>query len=433
MSQDVPSIRAFEDLFINNPDLDAIRAHLARFNPIKIMGMEGMEIRHSAILAWLMDPQQTHGLGDSFLRAFLSEAARGVEIGAGPSALDIAQADLMDAEVRREWRNIDILVLSQQNGWVFVIENKFHSSQHSNQLQRYMDLVEEALLDGETYRQALGVFLTLWDEEPEDARYAPINYSAICTLLEQQAFSGNVPLAPEVETFLRHYHDIILEATGMNEERTKLEALARQLYREHKRVLDFVIEHGKSTDFMLACDDVFGENISFPQEVEIDGATFIYSNRDAAAVSFLPKAWFECLYDKQFSWPGCERWWAGLPLISWMHLTANADGKGGQIRLYAEVGPLTPHSDRKKLIDAIAEEGGRENSLRIAFQRGATDEGRKFSKFLKRGVFPVDDVYDNDKIADAMRKALKSFMKEFDAIADVLQRVIPEIRKQAGS
>ena len=65
-----------ERLLINNDQLQELQAYLDRFNPIKVMGMESMEIRHSAILAWLLDPVETHGLGDYFLKAFLSQVLR---------------------------------------------------------------------------------------------------------------------------------------------------------------------------------------------------------------------------------------------------------------------------------------------------------------------------------------------------------------------
>lgn len=140
-SQTTPSLDDLESLFVNNRELDEIRAHLSKFNPIKTMGMERMEIRHSAILAWLLNPQETHGLGDKFLKAFVSEALRGHHAAMQPSALKVSQADMMDAEVRREWRHIDILIISPANKWIFVIENKFDSGQHTNQLNRYLDLV----------------------------------------------------------------------------------------------------------------------------------------------------------------------------------------------------------------------------------------------------------------------------------------------------
>ena len=38
------------------------------------MKMERMEIRHSTILSWLLSPNETHGLSDKFLKAFLGAA-----------------------------------------------------------------------------------------------------------------------------------------------------------------------------------------------------------------------------------------------------------------------------------------------------------------------------------------------------------------------
>ena len=124
-----PSQIDLESFFINNPSIDRLEAYLSRFNPIRIMRMEGMEVRHSNILGWLLDPLESHGLSDRFLRAFLAEALKG-ESGKGhPTALDIIQADLRDIEVRREWQHIDLFLLSRRNNWVFIIEN-CPSSEH---------------------------------------------------------------------------------------------------------------------------------------------------------------------------------------------------------------------------------------------------------------------------------------------------------------
>lgn len=421
---DHPSLEEFETLFVNNPDLEAIGAHLNRFNPIKTMGMERMEIRHSAILAWLLSPQETHGLGDAFLKAFLAAALRGDRSGALPSALDVSQADLMDTEVRKEWRNIDLLMLSQRNGWIFIIENKFDSRQHSNQLARYMDVVHEAFGEGDGFRHIRGVFLSLWDEEPNDCRYAPIQYATLTELLDQQAFSGRRALAEDVRTFLRHYRDILLEATDMSPEQKKFEALARQLYRDNKKVLDFIVGHGSRTDFVMACEDVFGPDIDYAIETKVDRRSYVMNAAVSQNVSFLPKSWFEAFGGDQFWWHGCEYWWAGFPVIMWLQLTIDADGARGQVRLYAEVGPLADHDFRRELIEAIQATAGKHGFKRIGFQRGAGDEGKKYSKFLKDNVERIDDVNDGDKIANAARKLLKSFAPEIDAIAEVLPQFL---------
>lgn len=434
MSEDenLPTLDDLESLFVNNADLDSIRSHLGRFNPIKTMGMERMEIRHSSILGWLLSPQETHGLGDTFLKAFLAQALRGHDSAMRPSALDVSQADMMDAEVRREWRHIDLLVLSPRNGWVFIIENKFDSAQHDDQLKRYMDVVNTSLMDGESYSQLRGIYLTLWEEDPADDRYAPIEYAMICELLEQVALSGRTPLSPEVETFLRHYFDVILEATGMSEQQSMMEKLARQLYRDHRRVLDFVVEHGKSTDFAIACEAVFGEDLDYGDVFDIGKQNYVFNHSDANAFSFLPQSWFDAFGKDEFYWHGCENWWAGFPLIMWIQLTGDGDSGGGQVRLYAEVGPLSDHEFRRDLIEAI-KEAAKENGLkRIGFQRGAADEGKRYSKFFKKNFFVVDDVHDHDQIADAIKKALKSFQPEIEAVATVLPGFLTHGREEGS-
>jgi len=42
-------------------------------NIFKVLQCHGHEIRHSNILAWLMDPKESHGLNDTFLQDFVSK------------------------------------------------------------------------------------------------------------------------------------------------------------------------------------------------------------------------------------------------------------------------------------------------------------------------------------------------------------------------
>ncbi|MBW0159684.1 PD-(D/E)XK nuclease family protein [Sedimentimonas flavescens] len=419
-----PTLDEIEALLVNNPDLHRIQAHLGRFNPIKVMGMEHMEIRHSAILGWLMDPQESHGMGDAFLKAFLMEAMRGHDVAGKPTALDILQSDLSDAEVRPEWRSIDLLVLSPRNGWVFVIENKVHSALHSNQLDRYMEIAHSTFIRSSHYSCLKGIFLSLNDEDPNDSRFAPIRYDAVYQLLEQVLASRSHPLSAEVAAFINHYLQIIREAVRMDQDRLDLEKLAREIYRDHKRVLDFIVENGKSTDFAMAAEAVFGENVKYPDVVSVGDMSFVYLNGDMAAVSFLPEGWFDVLGGPAQVWPGCEKYWAGFPLITWIRLTTSADGTSGRVKLYGEVGPLKDHGLRTALIQSIGQVGKDNARLRIKFQKGATDEGKRYSRFFQQNTFAVDDVHDPDRISAAIHKALKSFDDEFDAIREAIGPVI---------
>ena len=49
--------------------------------------------------------------------------------------------DLYSFSVMREWKNIDILLTSSDEKTVIAIENKVGSHEHSNQLNRYREIL----------------------------------------------------------------------------------------------------------------------------------------------------------------------------------------------------------------------------------------------------------------------------------------------------
>jgi hypothetical protein len=110
-------------------------------------------------------------------------------------------------------------------------------------------------------------------------------------------------------------------------------------------------------------------------------------------------------------------------VIMWVQLIDDGKG-GGQVRLYAEVGRLSDHDFRRDLIEDIKAVAKKNGLNRIGFQRGAADEGKKYSKFFKQNFFTVKDVHDHDQIANAIKEALKSFRPEIAAVAAVLPKFL---------
>ena len=110
---DVDALKAFID---DNEDLERLETILDQFNLFESLGLVRQEIRHSAFLRWLLDPRETHGLGDYWLRQFLRQiikAGEGISDGF-LSLFDLDDLNLGQAEVRKEWRNIDLLILDQE-------------------------------------------------------------------------------------------------------------------------------------------------------------------------------------------------------------------------------------------------------------------------------------------------------------------------------
>lgn len=417
----LPTHDDLEDLFVNNTDLEQIECYVTRFNPIKVMRNERKEIKHSAVLAWLLDPQESHGLDDKFLKAFLGEALRGESARGYPTALDVSQADLRSTLVRREWQHIDILLHNPNLGWAFVIENKFDSAQHSNQLTRYIERVRAFFDADQTKLTVRGIFLTLFEEEPEDDRYVSIDYDAICDFLPNFIEQESHVISADVTTFLRHYLDIVREAVGESDEQREMERIARQLYRDHRKVLEFVMEHGETTSFEFAVQSLVGDDPDKAERIAIDGEHFHFDHIDSSWTSFLPESWYAGFGGEKFEWNGCDDWWLGFPLVNWLELFRDGDGTSGQLRLYGEVGPIADPKFRRKLIEAIQGVAEDKGSKKIRFQSGAADEGKKYSKFFKQNSLTIRDVQDADEIASGIRTLLKRFRDEFQMIGSVLR------------
>lgn len=435
-SSTTPRHFELEDLFINNPDLEKLQSHLKRFNPIRVMRMEGMEIRHTNILAWLLDPLETHGLGDRFLKAFLAEAMKGDGAKAAPTAVDIALADLRDAEVRREKKNIDLFVTSAANAWSFVIENKFHSKQHSNQLKRYIEQAKAEALDAKLDFKNRGIFLTLHEEDPDEQvreDYVTLRYENVCRIIGTLLSSKEARLSPEVRQFISHYLEIIRDATDMSDEQNEMELLAKKLYRSHRKVLDFIMDHGATTEFTMAAEAVFGPDLDYGDEVEVKGlGRYMFSWNSDRQFSFLPAEWRRHLGgDKRLHlWKGCEKWWAGYPLICWFQLDDAGDGMKGQLRLFAEVGPLSDHEMRLTLIDGIRGAAKKGAGEEIQFRANADRPGARYSKFLRSTAnsIPIADISDMELLEQAMRRLLEKFQGPCDAVAKSLPKFMSNVK-----
>ncbi|MYL34308.1 hypothetical protein GLW08_10550 [Pontibacillus yanchengensis] len=54
----------------NNELLFELNSSLREFNPFKVLKVDQYEIRHSNMLAWLLDPKENHDIGDLFLKKF---------------------------------------------------------------------------------------------------------------------------------------------------------------------------------------------------------------------------------------------------------------------------------------------------------------------------------------------------------------------------
>ncbi len=139
-------------MFINDADFQKLRQKFSEPNIFLILNNASYEIRHSNFLGWLIDPRQTHGQSDFFLKKLLIE-------------LDCADLFLnRSVKVEREADHIDLLIYNDHG--VLAIENKTKSQDSDGQLAKYRNIINNKFVN---HRKHF-VYWTLNGDEPSDRK-----------------------------------------------------------------------------------------------------------------------------------------------------------------------------------------------------------------------------------------------------------------------
>ena len=228
-----------ERLILNNPDLDRLEGMLSDFNLFETLNLVNAEIRHSNVLSWLLNPYENHGLNNYFLNIFLknfiSENKTSIE---NLNVFDIEMFNYTDVEIRREWKNIDILIIVNEPNkrLVIAIENKVKSSEHSEQLERYRKTIENEF--GDYLR--LYILLTPEYTIPSDDNWINFNYSTISELIDNIIKFKRDFLNENILNFIEHYNIILKRYLVGNSE---IEIICKQIYKKHKDALDLIFQY----------------------------------------------------------------------------------------------------------------------------------------------------------------------------------------------
>lgn len=226
-----------ESFVVDNAELETLESQLERFNIFEALGAVRQELRHSSFLAFVLDPSQNHGLGDLVLKRFLKRVLLESSFQDAPiSAVDIDVFGLHEVIVLREWRNIDILIVDEENKFVVTVENKIDSTESTGQLDRYQQTVKKHYPD---FKQ-LYIFLTPDGDPPSNDSYLPVSYTLICDVLENIISSRENTTGPEVVTLLKNYTEMLRRHIVAESE---IADLCQRIYQKHKKALDLIFEH----------------------------------------------------------------------------------------------------------------------------------------------------------------------------------------------
>lgn len=241
MREDNESYQELEKFLLDIRCLDPLREWSEKFNLFDMLKISTAEIRHSNMLAWLLDPNGNHGMGDFLLRQLFQELVNQSQI-QQDKVFQYLLMDLDSFTVLREYttqkKRIDLLILSREKKVLICIENKVHSGEHDDQLSKYYELLEHEF----SKYERIFVFLTPDGVRPEKEidreRWCPLSYKRIVQLLEIAV--GKNDLAPDVKTVISHYINAVGRDIVGDE---KLEQLCQNIYKKHHRALDLLFQY----------------------------------------------------------------------------------------------------------------------------------------------------------------------------------------------
>jgi hypothetical protein len=218
-------------------DIDCLRElEQTSFNIFDVLKISRAEIRHSNVLAWLLDPNGNHGYSQGFLALLNSYLARDGFV-SEKDVFKLLTMKYSDVVVLREWQNIDILIESKEEKYVLCIENKVDTQDHSGQLDRYYDIVENK------YNDYTKVYLYLTPEgiaplQDNNSAWGCIKYETIIDIISITLKKN--PFDSEASQFIRSYLKTLRRETMNNQEIVKL---CQEIYKEHKVALDMIFEN----------------------------------------------------------------------------------------------------------------------------------------------------------------------------------------------
>ena len=171
------------------------------FNLLDVMRLTGKEIRHSMVLAWLLDHDLrklgTHAQGNLGFRLFLNEFR---EFG--------LRSDYADCTywVRREVAGDESIVdieVACRGRFLIHIENKIWSAEGTDQTDReWSDLQRRAAALNVSVPDVHALFLTPHGTPPKNRSFHAISWGRIVRVLEASADQAK---PADVKLFTRHY------------------------------------------------------------------------------------------------------------------------------------------------------------------------------------------------------------------------------------
>ncbi|KAA0764495.1 PD-(D/E)XK nuclease family protein [Bacillus sp. SH5-2] len=432
-------------LLDNSMEFEKLHSKFNRFNPFKILKVDKFEIRHSNMIAWLLDPTENHHLSSMFVNKILSKTfvkAENEELIGQYNFIKLHKQSLQDLEVFREVqtknnKRIDILAISEAQKVAILIENKYKSLESDGQLENYLKFVNKKY-EGYTI---IPIFLSLDGSAPSHEAYLTLDYGDVLNILKGQLEIYSEYTSSTIKDFISYYIDILEGELVRDEEDIEL-ALA--VYKNHKAAVDLLYLNGDgkvagkfvNRELLDAVNRLNAEEKEDLRQIYMTYAetlTFIHEAGNSVMreaflqfvdqnqipedcyhehiriPSFIFEEWKQ--FDEIVGVPNHE-WWLNNALITWFERKAD-----GRMKLIIEVGPLE-YKQRLKLLCKLEENG-------INIKAKSKESGSMYTR-IYAGYEKISDWADQDEILRVMNDMYNNadFNQVVAAIGDTIKGLV---------
>ena len=275
-------LEALDNFVCDNAELQDLERRVGRFNLFDALKIGDREIRHSNFLAWLLDPAESHGRGDRYLKAVLMDLFRRSPADRPLSPAQVEAGALAGVDVRRESSHIDLLIVCRGLRFVVAVENKIGGSDGRNQLDKYEGVVGREFPASDGWRHSF-VYLTPDGSPPQHGDWPTYSYADLHAVLSRVHAQDTADVADDVSRFVGHYLHLvgtkIMDDTGLQE-------LCRTIYKTHRQAIDLIVKHGMDRPANL---------VSLTAEWVRKDDRYYFIGESANEVVFVPACWFDAV------------------------------------------------------------------------------------------------------------------------------------------
>jgi hypothetical protein len=344
---------------------------LNKFNPFNILKISNQEIRHSNVLSWIIDPNGHHKLEDIILKKIIThifeDTSNKENLPSNFNFQNINRLSFADAKVYREKDNIDLLVISESNKFILLIENKIYAKESLTQLKKYLDKIK---IDNPGY-YILPVFLTLLGEEPKGADYCVLEHDSILKII-YDAISNDQKNKMELEVynFIRFYLKTLGRLLFMDAPTKKI---CKEIYKKHQEAIKLIYSIGNELDLSNAFQN-FKKNFPKSEDIKIltENPRLVWFQTDISKK--IPKMKIENEYPFSFWFRGHDR----------------------TLKLGLEIDPFDEPQKRIDFLLTLEKKG-------IRIRESAKQPNKKYTVICSE-TEKIKDWEDSDELADKMIK-----------------------------